>query len=203
MLKLTSQQNYQASSKKQVQSSEGCCPKRSGQHQGQTLKLMRWPCPQMPDSRAVASGLCDQVLPRSGLRDIPSHRLLQKQLNTLCHLSIPVPTSHSNSFWCFIAVRYIITCLQRGPLLIKFENKCSMEYPRLTANEDEAEPPQVSYTSQRHSYSRGGDSVPPRRSLPRTQGNKYLKTRSHSCKNVQFDNIKAEKKTFWWPHMQL
>lgn len=134
----------------------------------------------MPDSRAVASRLCDQGLPQC---------LLQKQLNTLCRLVIPVPTSHSGSFWCFIAVRHIIICLQTGPLLIKFENKCSMEYPHLTANEDEAEPPQVSYTSQRHS-------VPPRRSLPRTQGNKYLKTRSHSCKNVQFDNIKAEKKTF-------
>lgn len=48
--------------------------------------------------------------------------------------------------------------IQKGPLLIKFENKCSMEYPHLTVNEDEAEPPQVSYTSQRHSCS-GGDSL--------------------------------------------
>lgn len=112
-------------------------------------------CPQMPDSRAVAFGLCDQGLPRSGLRDTPSQCLLQKQLNAFYRLAIPVPTSHSSLLWCFIAVRHITVCLQRGPLLIKFENKCSMEYPCLTVNEDEAEPPQVSYTSQRHSCSEG------------------------------------------------
>lgn len=94
-------------------------------------------CLQMPNSSEVAW----DTLPITTYRDSTKPSITY----------LPIAQSHVTQqlILVFYCVWDIILCLQRGPLLIKFENKCSRSIPPWLL-EDGAEPSQVSCASQRH-----------------------------------------------------
>lgn len=144
----------------------------------------------MPGSRSRASGLSPKTPQKQPQRyPFPPPPAETAQCSLLSRSPNPVTQQLVLVFYCCSAYNYMST---KGAPTNKVLKQVLYGVPLPNCM-----PPQVSYTSQRHSCSRGRLSAPPRCSLPRTQGNKYLKTRSHSCKSVQFDHIKAEKKTFW------